>query len=81
MPIKHKWTWIHAKHKISQIPHDSQPNSSTNQEEKIKRMKKLTLVTREWWKFDEERLNENEDQRGEKEELNVGDSHEFLWEI
>ena len=56
---------------ISQILHDQQHNSSTNQEEKMKRKKILTLVTREEYKFDEERWNEFASQGGEKEELSV----------
>ena len=37
-------------------------------------MKILTLIIRKKYKFDEERLNEIANQRGEKEELSAGDS-------
>ena len=40
-------SWIHTKHKISQISHDSQPNFQTNHEEELERMKKLTLVSKD----------------------------------
>ena len=63
---------------ISQILHDQQHTIPQQiKKKKMKRMKILTLVTREEQKFDEERLNEITNQRGEKEELSASDSHDF----